>query len=148
MDSVEYEPIGHVESPFDAPEDVPRPAADTVEASGTVVLEDRFEAGLYRLEEFSHVMVVAHLHESSAVRLRVRPGGATGEVGIFATSGPARPNPIGVSVLSLDGVTGSRLAVSELDLVDGTPVLDVKPYAPKDAHLSGLRRGWMEDATE
>ncbi|MFW6265487.1 MAG: SAM-dependent methyltransferase, partial [Halanaeroarchaeum sp.] len=123
-----------------------RPTADPVEASGTVVLEDRFEPGLHRLEAFSHVMVIAHLHESSAVRLRVRPGGATGEVGIFATSGPARPNPIGVSVLSLEGVEGPRLTVSELDLVDGTPVLDVKPYAPKDAHLSGLRRGWMADA--
>ncbi|MGM0398898.1 MAG: tRNA (N6-threonylcarbamoyladenosine(37)-N6)-methyltransferase TrmO [Halobacteriota archaeon] len=145
MESIEYEPIGYVESPFEAPEDVPRPTADPVEASGSVVLEDRFERGLYRLEEFSHVMVIAHLHESSSARLRVRPGGATGEVGIFATSGPARPNPIGVSVLSLDGVTGLRLAVSELDLVDGTPVLDVKPYAPKDVHLSGLRRGWMAD---
>jgi tRNA (Thr-GGU) A37 N-methylase len=64
-------------------------------------------------------------------------------VGIFATSGPPRPNPIGHSVLALDEVSGTRLSVSNLDLIDGTPILDVKPYAPKGPAPKDLEIGWM-----
>ncbi|MFW5938255.1 MAG: tRNA (N6-threonylcarbamoyladenosine(37)-N6)-methyltransferase TrmO [Halanaeroarchaeum sp.] len=143
METIEYKPIGVVESPFTDPADVPRPATDPVEASGRVVLEDRYEPGCLGLEEFSHLTIVSHLHEADDVRLRVRPGGAVGEKGIFATSGPARPNPIGISIVRLEDVTDATLSVSNLDLVDGTPVLDVKPFAPKEAHLADLRMGWM-----
>lgn len=148
MRRVEFDPIGIVESPFAAPEDVPRPATDPVDASGRVVLEDRYEPGLLGLDEFSHVMLVSHLHEAEEVRLRVNPRVAMREIGIFATSGPARPNPIGISIVRLDEVTGATLSVSDLDLVDGTPILDVKPFAPKAAHLTDLRMGWMGQGGE
>lgn len=149
MQSIEYDPIGYVASPFDSPYDVPRPADDPVDARGRVILEDQYEPGLLRLEEFSHVQVIAHLHETDGVRLQVEPGGAIGNVGVFATSGPARPNPIAVSILRLEDVSGATLSVSGIDLIDGTPVLDVKPFAPKAAQLEGLEMGWMaSDATE
>lgn len=140
-----FEPIGHVESPFAGPEDVPRPAEDPVDASGSVVIEDEYEPGLLGLDGFSHVVLVSHLHEVERVRLRVRPRGAETEIGIFATSGPPRPNPIGLSIVELDAVENTELRVSNLDLVDGTPILDVKPFAPKVVDLSELRTGWMED---
>lgn len=144
MQPVTYHPIGVVESPFEAPEDVPRPGSSPVEASGTIVLDEEYEAGLEGLDGFSHIIVLSHLHEVEDVRLQVR---AMGErpVGIFAASGPPRPNPIGHSVLRLDGVDGTRLSVSNLDLIDGTPVLDVKPYAPKGPALDEIEIGWMAD---
>ncbi|MFW5900437.1 MAG: tRNA (N6-threonylcarbamoyladenosine(37)-N6)-methyltransferase TrmO [Halodesulfurarchaeum sp.] len=144
MDQVTYEPIGVVESPFETPEAVPRPGAERVAASGTLVLEEEFEPGLEGLDGFSHIIVLSHLHDVTGVRLKVNPMGGN-SVGIFATSGPPRPNPIGHSVLTLDGISGTRLAVSHLDLIDGTPILDIKPYAPKVPVGEALETGWMGD---
>ncbi|MBS3760896.1 MAG: tRNA (N6-threonylcarbamoyladenosine(37)-N6)-methyltransferase TrmO, partial [Halodesulfurarchaeum sp.] len=126
MDQIRYEPIGVVESPFDSAEAVPRPGSERVTASGTLEIAPEFEPGLDGLEEFSHIIVLSHLHAVTGVRLQVRPMGGT-PVGIFATSGPPRPNPIGHSVLTLDDISGTTLSVSHLDLIDGTPILDIKP---------------------
>lgn len=144
MASVSFDPIGHVESPFDTPSSVPRPANDMVAASGTVVIDEAYEPGLLGLDSFSHIVLVSHLHRTDDVRLRVRPKGEA-EVGIFATSGTVRPNPIGLSVVALDGIEGTRLSVSHIDLVDGTPILDIKPFAPKIRDLSELEMGWMDE---
>ena len=143
MEPVTYEPIGVVESPFSKPEEVPRPSEEFVDASGTVHIEPQYEPGLKGLEEFSHVVLVSHLHRVEETRLRVTPIASRGEVGIFATSGPVRPNPIGTSIVELEGVSGTELSVSNLDLVDGTPILDIKPYAPKMTDLDRLEIGWM-----
>ncbi|MFB6114573.1 MAG: tRNA (N6-threonylcarbamoyladenosine(37)-N6)-methyltransferase TrmO [Halodesulfurarchaeum sp.] len=143
MNSVEFEPIGHVESEFEQPSDIPRPANEPVEASGTVVLEDQYEPGLLGLEEFSHVVLVSHLHLVDHVSLQVTPTGIDAPIGIFATSGTARPNPIGLSIVRLEGISNTRLSVSNLDLVDGTPILDVKPFAPKIRDLDTIDYGWM-----
>lgn len=145
MTIAEFEPIGHVESPFETPGDVPRPAHDQVDASGTVVLDQAFEDGLLGLEEFSHIVLVSHLHRVGEVRLRVRPKGEGPEYGIFATSGTVRPNPIGLSIVELDGIEGTRLSVTHLDLIDGTPILDIKPFAPKIQDFSTLELGWMAE---
>jgi len=142
MEPVTYHPIGEVESPFKAPREVPRPGAAQVEASGTLVIDEEWEPGLRGLEAFSHVIVLSHLHEVTETQLQVRPMGEE-TVGIFATSGPPRPNPIGHSVLALDEVSDNRLAVSNVDLIDGTPILDLKPYAPKGPARENLEIGWM-----
>lgn len=147
MKPVTYDPIGVVESPFETPEDVPRPGTEPVSASGTLVIDEAYEAGLAGLDGFSHVIVLSHLHEVDGVRLQVRPMGGD-PVGIFATSGPPRPNPIGHSVLELDGISGTRLSVSNLDLIDGTPILDIKPYAPKGPAVEELEIGWMADLSQ
>ncbi|MFB6094550.1 MAG: tRNA (N6-threonylcarbamoyladenosine(37)-N6)-methyltransferase TrmO [Halanaeroarchaeum sp.] len=144
MDTISYEPIGTVSSPFDAPEAVPRPADETVDATGEIVLRERFAPGLAGLSAFSHATVLAHLHEASEGRLTVSPEGVEERLGIFATSGPSRPNPIAETVVEIDGVEDGTLSVSGIDLIDGTPVLDLRPFAPKDDHLAGLERGWME----
>lgn len=144
MDQITYEPIGVVESPFDSVEAVPRPGSERVTASGTLEIAPEFEAGLDGLEEFSHIIVLSHLHAVTGVRLQVRPMGGT-PVGIFATSGPPRPNPIGHSVLTLDDISGTTLLVSHLDLIDGTPILDIKPYAPKVPAIEEIDTGWMDD---
>lgn len=143
MEPVSYRPIGVVESPFETPDEVPRPGNEPVAAEGAIILEDQFEPGLEGLDSFSHVTAITHLHLVEEGQLRVRPFGDGDPVGIFATSGPSRPNPIGQSILTLEGIDGTRLSVSNLDLVDGTPVLDLKPYAPKGPPLEDLEIGWM-----
>lgn len=143
MTAVCFDPIGYVESPFAEVADVPRPSDEPVAASGTVILDGEYEPGLLGLEEFSHIVLVSHLHETDSVRLTVRPRAAGRDVGIFATSGTVRPNPIGLSIVELDEIDGTRLSVSNLDLVDGTPILDIKPFAPKIEDLSALEIGWM-----
>lgn len=148
MTIAEFDPIGYVESPFEHPSDVPRPAHDQVEAAGTVVLDPAFEDGLLGLEEFSHVVLVSHLHRAGEVRLRVRPKGEGPEYGIFATSGTVRPNPIGLSIVELEEISGTRLSVTHLDLIDGTPILDIKPFAPKIQDFSALDIGWMGEEAD
>ena len=138
---VTYTPIGHVRSPHDSPADVTRENAR--ETAGEIVLEDAYEAGLEGLEEFSHVVVFAHLDEVEEPRLTSRPPHAEDlEVGVFATCSPHRPNPLAQTVLEVRGIEGTTLQVRGLDLLDGTPVLDLKPYVP--AVDGDLEFGWLD----
>jgi tRNA-Thr(GGU) m(6)t(6)A37 methyltransferase TsaA len=141
-----YSPIGVVRSPFESPADVPRRDARSPDAAGTVELVEEYADGLAELDGFSHVLVLAHLHRSEGYSLRVNPpvGGETFRPGIFATSGPHRPNPIAASVFRVRDVADATLSVEGVDLVDGTPVLDIKPWAPKEDHFEAFRGGWFE----
>lgn len=141
--TITYTPIGRVRSPYDSPADVAHDEAD--ETTGEIVLEDEYEAGLDGLEEFSHVVVFAHLDEIDEHRLTARPPHADDvEVGVFATRSPHRPNPLAQTTVELLERDGTTLHVRGLDLVDGTPVVDVKPYVgsidDEDASF-----GWLED---
>jgi formylmethanofuran dehydrogenase subunit E len=142
--SVEYTPIGRVRSPHESPDDVDHDAV--AETEGRVVLEAAYEPGLDGLSEFSHVVVLAHLDGVDEYRLRARPPHVDGvEVGVFATRSPHRPNPIAQTVVELVDRDGATLHVRGLDLVDGTPVVDLKPAVPSvdDADASF---GWLEES--
>lgn len=147
-ETVTYTPIGAVSSPFETAEDVPRCVTESVDASGTVEIDDPYAEGLALLEGFSHIMLVTHLHEVEDERMRCAPPFADVRPGIFATRGPSRPNPIGLSIVRLTGREGTTLSVDGLDLVDGTHVLDVKPFAPKADELRDLDGGWIEEHTD
>ncbi|MDQ2051032.1 tRNA (N6-threonylcarbamoyladenosine(37)-N6)-methyltransferase TrmO [Natronolimnohabitans sp. A-GB9] len=139
---VRYTPIGHVHSPHDTPEDV---AHDEVaDTTGEIVLEDEYERGLEGLEEFSHAVVLAHLDEVDESRLTARPPHVDDvEVGVFATRSPFRPTPIAQTVVEVLEIDGPRVRVRGLDLVDGTPVLDLKPHVRT---VEGdLDVGWLEE---
>ncbi|WIV68223.1 tRNA (N6-threonylcarbamoyladenosine(37)-N6)-methyltransferase TrmO [Natrialbaceae archaeon AArc-T1-2] len=139
---ISYTPIGHVRSPHDTPADV---AHDEVaETAGEIVLEEAYERGLEGLEEFSHVVVLAHLDEIDESRLTARPPHVDDlEVGVFATRSPHRPTPIAQTVVEVCAVDDTTLQVRGLDLVDGTPVLDLKPHVRS---VEGdLEVGWLED---
>lgn len=146
-DSICYDPIGTVHSPFESPDAVPKSATGAVDATGTVVLDDGYAEGLEYIDGFSHIMLVTHLHEIEGETMRCNPPFADIHPGIFATRGPRRPNPIGISIVGLTGRDGTVLSVSRLDLVDGTPVLDIKPFAPKAEELADIRGGWLETTT-
>jgi len=143
MEPVTYEPIGVVRSPFDDPGGVPVDPDEPTDAAGRVELQAQYESGLDGLEGFSHVTILAHLHRSLADALTANPPFVDVEVGVFATASPNRPNPIAQTVVELDRIEGSTLFVEGLDLIDGTPVLDLKPFAPKPALLENLRTGWI-----
>jgi tRNA-Thr(GGU) m(6)t(6)A37 methyltransferase TsaA len=131
MEPVVYHPIGVVRSPFDAPQDVPCESSRSVDATGRVELDEKYQEGLTLFDGFSHIVIVAHLHLIEGYTLRTSPPFVEGvHPGIFATRGPKRPNPIAITVVRLAEITDAVLHVGGLDLVDGTPALDIKPHYP------------------
>ena len=111
---------------------------------GRIELRADLAAGLDYLHGFSHLIVLYHFHNQSDVRLTVTPFLDDREHGLFATRAPCRPNPIGLSVLRLQKVDGTTLEVMDVDMLDGTPLLDIKPYVPAfDQPQGDIRTGWL-----
>jgi tRNA-Thr(GGU) m(6)t(6)A37 methyltransferase TsaA len=142
-----FRSIGVVRSPFKNPEDLPPPALASARFLNRVVGEiavfNEFAPALEDLEGFSHIIVIFAFHRASGFRLKTVPPGESRPHGVFATRSPHRPNPLGMSVLRLLARNGPVLKVSGLDLVDGTPVLDIKPYTRRD-RKSRIRTGWLK----
>jgi tRNA-Thr(GGU) m(6)t(6)A37 methyltransferase TsaA len=137
-------PIGIIHSPFKDLIGMPIQPAGAEGVQGTVEVYEEFRAGLKDLDGFSHIILLYHFHGSTGFSLCVVPFMDTQPRGLFATRAPKRPNPIGLSVVRLEGVDDGLLRVRGVDILDGTPLLDIKPYVPEwDAHV-GARTGWLE----
>ncbi len=145
---VEYEPIGIVHSPFVEAEGTPIQPSRADGAQGSVEVFPEYEAGLEDLEGFSHIILLCHLHRSKGYSLKVIPFLDTVPRGLFATRAPRRPNPIGLSVVRLAGIIGNVLSVEGIDMLDGTPLLDIKPYIGEFDCRTDPRFGWLEVARE
>jgi tRNA-Thr(GGU) m(6)t(6)A37 methyltransferase TsaA len=143
---IEYRPIGVVHSPFATIERMPIQASRAQGIAGTVEVFSEFQEGLQDLEGFSHILLLYHFHKAIGHSLKVVPFLDTEPRGVFATRAPKRPNPIGLSLLHLDGVQGNTLRVSDLDILDETPVLDIKPFVPAFDTRADARTGWLETA--
>jgi len=145
--SYSFKAVGVVHSPFRKPEDIPKEmnaapgGFDDIESEIEVFPE--FEPGLKDIDAFSHLIVLFSFHAAGPARLLVRPPFETEERGVFATRSPHRPNPIGLTVVRLLGRAGAGLRVSGLDAVEGTPVLDIKPYTRKDQKMD-IKTGWIK----
>ena len=109
---------------------------------------DQFAAGLKDLEGFSHVILLYQFHRIAQTRLTVIPFMDHQPRGVFATRAPTRPNPIGLSTVKLLGIEGTVLHIENVDIVDGTPLLDIKPYVPQFDHHEVERTGWLENSKE
>jgi len=145
---IEYRPIGVVHSPFKKRDGMPIQPAGAAGVRGTVEVFPGYEEGLRDLDGFSHIFIICHLHKSAGYTLRVIPFLDTVERGVFATRAPRRPNSIGLSVVRLLRREEGILHVENLDILDGTPLLDIKPYVPAfDVHPAE-RAGWLEKASE
>jgi tRNA-Thr(GGU) m(6)t(6)A37 methyltransferase TsaA len=144
--TIEYTPIGVVHSPFTSTEGMPIQPSRAKGIRGTVEVFPQFAAGLDDLAGFSHVVLLYHFHESKHYTLKLVPFLDTEPRGVFATRAPARPNPIGLSVVHLLEVRESTLFVENLDLLDGTPLLDIKPYVREFDEATEARFGWLEAA--
>jgi tRNA-Thr(GGU) m(6)t(6)A37 methyltransferase TsaA len=134
-------PIGVIHSPFTDPDGMPIQASRS-KAQGVVELYPEFEAGLADIEGFSHIHLLYALHKSSGYALRVKPFLDDQERGLFATRHPQRPNPLGMSIVRLISRDGNRLGVEGVDVLDQTPLLDIKPYLPEFDVRNHVRSGW------
>jgi len=143
-----FHPIGIIHSPFKDLAGMPiQPASDSA-APGTVEVFPEFTPGLKDLEGFSHIILLFHLHQARPPKLEVIPFLDTQSHGVFATRAPARPNAIGLSVVQLIRIEAGILYVEHLDALDGTPLLDIKPYIPEFDRQTEIRTGWLEKAKE
>jgi tRNA-Thr(GGU) m(6)t(6)A37 methyltransferase TsaA len=143
MDTLVYRPVGIVHSPLKEASGAPIQSFVARDIEGVVEVLPQYVEGLRDIEGFSHLILIYHFHLSSKSSLIVRPHLDDGTHGVFATRAPARPNPIGISVVRLVRVDGTRLYVTGLDILDGTPVLDIKPYVPQFDATGTERIGWL-----
>jgi tRNA (adenine37-N6)-methyltransferase len=140
-----FRPIGHVRSPYKNTQEIPKGLGAKHEAVGTLELLPEFEPGLTDIDGFSHLIVIWVFDRSGDYELLGIPPSDNRAHGVFATRSPRRPNPIGLTVVELLRHDGLRLHVRALDMLDATPILDIKPYlssVPPDK----LRRGWLAEA--
>lgn len=144
MEDVKYSPIGVVHSPFKERGDVPKELAEVKGVRGSVEVFPPYVDGLKDIEGFSHITIVFHFHLSRGSPLLVRPRWDGALHGVFATHSPDRPNPIGLSVVRLIHRDGGLLQVKGLDMVEGTPVLDIKPYVSQLDRRRSTKAGWLE----
>ncbi|MBS1186535.1 MAG: putative cytosolic protein [Burkholderiaceae bacterium] len=138
------QPIGVIHSEHQRPESTPVQPVFARQCLGRVELHPEYAAGLTGIEGFSHLYLIYHLHLAPAPRLTVQPFLGDGEHGVFATRFPARPNHLGLSVVELLRREGNRLLVRGVDILDGTPLLDIKPYSARFDHITAERNGWMD----
>jgi len=145
---VTLRPIGIIRTPFGDSTGTPIQAVGGAGIEGTIELDPELAEGLADLDGFSHLILLYHLHQASGARLTVTPFLDDRPHGIFATRSPARPNPLGLSTVPLLGVEGTTLRIADLDIVDGTPLLDIKPYVPAIDDRADARIGWFEGKVE
>jgi len=141
---IEYRPIGIVHSPFNNIEGVPIQPSRAKGVLGSVEVHPQFVEGLADLDGFSHIILLCHFHQSQGYRLKVVPFLDTELRGLFATRAPKRPNPIGLSVVKLLGIEENFISIECVDLLEGTPVLDIKPYVLEFDRREKVRVGWLE----
>jgi tRNA-Thr(GGU) m(6)t(6)A37 methyltransferase TsaA len=138
------QPIGYVRTPYSEPSQVPKGLGAKHEAEGELEILPEFEVGLRDIEGFSHLYVIWCFHRADGFELVGRPPCDDRTHGVFATRSPFRPNPIALTVVELLGRDGSKLRVRGVDMLDGTPILDIKPYL-SNIPEEKLRRGWLAE---
>ncbi len=146
MTTIEFNSIGTIHSPFKDLEGMPIQPIGARGIKGEIHLNEEYKDGLKDLEGFSHIILIYHLHLSKDHKLKVKPFLDTKKRGVFATRAPKRPNPIGMSVVRLNKIEGSIIFISDVDIVDGTPLLDIKPYVPHfdKQENDEIKIGWFE----
>ncbi|MEA3254125.1 MAG: tRNA (N6-threonylcarbamoyladenosine(37)-N6)-methyltransferase TrmO, partial [Chloroflexota bacterium] len=144
MDEIRYRAIGVIHSPFKEPKGTPIQPPGAKGADGVVEVFPEYVGGLKDVGGFSHIILIYHFHLARGFSLKARPYMDNEARGVFAMRGPSRPNPIGVSVVRLVGVEGNLLRVQDIDIVDGTPLLDIKPYVPEFDMKEAEKIGWLE----
>ncbi|MCY6371487.1 tRNA (N6-threonylcarbamoyladenosine(37)-N6)-methyltransferase TrmO [Clostridium ganghwense] len=144
MDKIVFEPIGFIKSPFKELNEIPSQSVHAKDKRAVIEIKEELKDGLKDLETFSHIMVFFNFNKVTDYELLVKTPWSDEKKGVFATRSPKRPNEIGVSVVKLIKVEGCSVEIEGVDMLDGTPVLDIKPYAsnlnPNDAN-----NGWLDE---
>lgn len=143
--AITFSPIGTIHTPFSNLDGMPIQPSGASDVEGTIILDPQYEAGLQDLDGFSHIILLYHFHLSKGYRLTVTPFLDTVERGLFSTRAPRRPNPIGLSIVRLVRIDGLSLHVQGVDVLDNTPLLDIKPWVPAFDVRDNARAGWLDE---
>jgi len=144
MNEIRYKQIGLIHSPYKEPNGTPIQPTAAKGVEGNVEMFSEYVEGLKDIDGFSHIILIYHFHLSKKSSLQVKPYVDDNRHGIFATRAPSRPNPIGMSIVRLTEVEGNTLHIQDVDIVDETPLLDIKPYVPKFDVRKVKKIGWLE----
>jgi len=141
---MEFSIIGVIHTPHKDPKGTPIQPIGALDIEGIIELQPKYLKGLKDLDGFSHIILLYQFHKSKQYNLQVKPYMDQEKRGLFATRYPARPNPIGLSVVRLSKIIGNRLYILDVDMLDGTPLLDIKPFIPEIDNRENARIGWLE----
>lgn len=141
---MDMKPIGVIHTPFEELAGMPIQPAGAIGVSGVVEIFHEFIAGIKDLQGFSHIILIYEFHMSHGFDLEVVPFMDTVARGLFATRAPKRPNPIGLSIVKLEHIEHGNIHVQNVDILDSTPLLDIKPYVPEFDSQVEVRTGWLE----
>lgn len=143
-ESVTYRSIGRLHTPFTSHENMPiQSAASTTK--GMAILYSAYEDALEGLEGFSHAILLYCFHKSAPYRSKVTPFLDDRPMGLFATRAPCRPNPLGMSIVRIESIRGTTISFEGADMLDGTPLLDIKPYVTSFDAYPNARDGWLSN---
>ena len=145
MTEIKYTPIGVIHTPHKTPEGSPIQPQGAVGVEGKVEVYPEYVKGLSDLQGFSHIYLIYHFHLAKPFSLQVKPFLDDKPHGLFATRAPARPNPIGISIVELVNIENHMLQIRDIDVVDQTPLLDIKPYVPDFDAREATKIGWLEE---
>lgn len=148
MTEIRFQSIGTIRTPYKDPVGIPIQPAAVRGVQGKILLDQAYLDGLQDLEGFSHLILIYYFHQAGEGQLRVKPFLDDEVRGVFSTRAPRRPNRIGISVVKLNNIDGNLLEIEDLDLLDGTPLLDIKPYVPDFDPQVPVRIGWLEKHRE
>jgi tRNA-Thr(GGU) m(6)t(6)A37 methyltransferase TsaA len=140
-----YRPIGVIHSPFKTPRGTPIQPEGAKGVKGKVIIKNEYKEGLKDLQGFSHIILIYQFHLTKSYSLIVRPYMDNNLHGVFATRAPKRPNPIGISVVKLVEIEDNVLEIEDVDVIDGTPLLDIKPYVPDFDIRKVEKIGWLQE---
>jgi len=145
MKPIILEPIGVIHSPHINIEGMPVQPTGAIDFEGTVVVDEKYTEGLKDLEGFSHIILIYQFHKVQGYVLQLIPFMDTKPHGVFATRAPKRPNKIGFSIVPLKKIEKNILYFEQADMLDGTPVIDIKPFYPKYDNKTDVKIGWLAD---
>ena len=142
--NIVFSPIGIIHSPYTKLEGMPIQPSAAKGIKGSVELNNEYKDALTHLDGFSHIYLIYCLHKVKSPKMLVKPFLEDQTHGLFATRAPTRPNPIGLSVVKLTSIVENVLQIENIDILDGTPLLDIKPYVPDMDGVTDIRIGWLE----
>lgn len=145
MSEIALNPIGIIHTPFKDTQGVPIQPTASKGIEGSIIIQTEYVEGLKDLDGFSHIILLYYFHHSHGYSLTVKPFLDDKLHGVFATRAPKRPNPIGISMVRLLSIGGNILSIKDVDIVDGTPLLDIKPYVPEFDSIQTAKIGWLAD---
>jgi len=148
LTKINFAPIGVIRSPFTKIEGMPIQPTGAIGIQGSIEIFPEYQEGLKDLDGFSHIVLLYHFHRSEGFKLSVIPFLDDQSRGLFSTRAPKRPNPIGLSVVKLVKQEENILHVADVDILDGTPLLDIKPFVPAFEPDTDIRVGWLAETKE